>query len=268
MRYHYSLVPGDEPIIKDMPVYDAEGLQNGALLQLGDTDPDSNADQGISLIAAYGSAGSSSSTCVDCVGILQDSTYESTTPSNIYATNSNGAKYGKVIINPFAVYCAEYLQDTTNDVAVISSVSTSVTIDNIEDDIDGGWLYFPLTRSGVAKSLRFITADSNATSTATIDTALVTAANSTDTIIKILPVHHKLTQLNARSTGKSNSSVGLSSVAFTGASTRLCILENYISSDGHGFEPLRRPSHANLNNLSNAKFYADIVMLDHLLNQS
>ena len=32
MRYHYSLVPEDEPILRDMPIYDAALLANGELL--------------------------------------------------------------------------------------------------------------------------------------------------------------------------------------------------------------------------------------------
>ena len=45
-RWHYDLT-GAEPIFMEMPVYDSSNLDNGELLQLGTTDPDSGADEGL-----------------------------------------------------------------------------------------------------------------------------------------------------------------------------------------------------------------------------
>jgi len=257
MRWTYDLT-GAEPIIRDLPVYDATSLYNGELLMLGTTDPDSNADQGISLITAYVS--DSATEAIDVAGILTEKTYESTAPSRIYATDTSGVYYGKVIINPFAVYRAEYLQDTSNDVAITSTSSTTLTVSSLEDDLDGGWVFFPLTSTGVKNSLRFIT--TSASGSCVMDSALTASGTSADTIIKILPQHHQLVALD---TG----AVGLSSVdAKAGSTTAIIILENYLQSFSHTMQPLRRITHAGLNNLTNAKFYADILCTDHLFNVS
>ncbi len=256
MRYVHSLIPEDEPIIRDMPVYDAASLANGELLMLGTTDPDSSADCGISLITA---AVASSAEAVDAVGILTESTYASTVPSNVYSSTAAGAYYGKVILNPFAIYRAEYKQDTSNDLAITSTSTTTLTIGSLEDDIDGGWAFFPLTATGVKNSLRFITA--SASGSCTMDSALLTTGNSSDTIIKILPQNHRLVRLDSTATG-------LTTTAAVSDGVSLQIVENYISSDGHATQPLRKSIHKGLNNLSNAKFYADLVMLDHMYNNA
>ena len=258
MRWAYDIT-GTEPIIRDLPVYDGSALVNGELLMLGTTDPDSNADQGISLITAYVS--NSANEAADAVGILTEGTYASSNaPDAIYGTDSAGADYGKVIINPFAVYRAEYLQGTSNDVAIASVATTTLTVSSLEDAIDGGWVFFPLNATGVKNSLRFIVA--SASGSCTMDSALVGTASTADTIIKILPQHHQLVALDTGATGLC--SVG----AAAGSTTKIIILENYIESFAHAMQPLRRVTHAGLNNLSNAKFYADILCTDHLFNVS
>jgi hypothetical protein len=251
MRYAYSLVPEDEPIIRDMAVYDGTGLAIGELLMLGTTDPDSNADQGISLITAYTN---SSAEAVDAVGICLETPGDT---DNVYATAAGGPNYAKVIINPFAVYRAEYLQDAANDLAVTSNSTTTLTITSLEDDIDGGWVFFPLNATGVKNSLRLLTA--SASGSATMDSALSVTAVGTDTIIKILPVNHRTTDLDTTATG-------LITRAAIGSGVSLHVLENHVRADGISTQPLRRLSHAGLNNVTGSAFFADLVMLDHMLN--
>lgn len=256
MRYHYSLVPGDEPIIRDLPVYSSTSIANGALLMLGKTDPDSNADQSISFIPAY--ATSSSATCVDTVGILQDSTYASVSPGNVYASNANGAKYGKVIINPLAVYLAEWLSDTGNDLAAVTSSGTSLNFTTSEDDIDGGWVFFTKNATASNKNtLRFITA--SAANSLTMDSALPAAATSSDTVIIVRPQNHRTLDLDA-------GSVGIATGTVTGASTRIHIAENYIQSDAISFQPLRVVSHKGKNSVAGGRFFSDLIQLDHVYN--
>lgn len=254
MRYHYSLIPEDEPIIRDMPVYDAALLVNGELLMLGTTDPDAGADQNIAFVTAVTA---SAAEAVDALGILIDSKYAATAPSNVPATASLGPNYGKCIINPFAVYLAEY--DQTDAVTITSTSTTTLTVGSLEDDIDGGFAYFVGTLSGVAKSLRHI--NTAAAGSCVMDSALTTTGAGTDTIIKILPPNHRLTGLNAEATG-------LTTTAAAGSGVSLHIADNYIQSDSTSIQPLRKASHKGLNSLQNAKFFADVVMLDHVYNNA
>jgi hypothetical protein len=253
MQFHYDLT-GAEPIVRDVPVYDASttaSFVKGELLMLGATDPDSDADQGISFITAYVSA--SANEGVDALGTILE------TVANAAALYNGAAPaYAKAIINPFAVYLCEYSQAAADDTAITTGgVSTSLTITSIEDDIEGGWAYFPLAAGAAKGKLRFITEAT--TNTLTVDSAITTT--TADTIIKILPVNHRLTSLNAGATA-------LLTKAAAGSTVTFHIAENYIQSDGHGLQPLRPTTHAGLNSLTNARFYADLVMLDHVYNNA
>lgn len=254
MRYHYSLVPEDEPIIRDMAIYDGTLLNNGELLMKGTTDPDSNADQGISLITAFGTT---TAEAVDAVGILQDVRYQSggIAPTAVYATATNGPYYGKVIINPFAIYLAEY--DQSDAITITSTSTTTLTVGSLEDDIDGSFVYFVGTHTGVTGSLRAITA--SASGSCTMDSALTTTGVSTDTIIR---THMPLSLYNKLN----DEATGLSTTAAIGTTVTLRTVENYIQADNIPFAPLRKASHKGKNNLSKAKLFADICMLDHVYN--
>ena len=125
MRWTYDLC-GSEPIIKDCPVYDAIELVNGELLMKGATVA-GTADGFVSLITAASNDGTTDA--VDAVGILNESKYDdTTTPSSTFAATA-GVRMGKVIINPFAVYRAEYFQTGAYDIAVeASSTTTSIIV--------------------------------------------------------------------------------------------------------------------------------------------
>ena len=257
MNWSYDLC-GAEPIIRDVPVYAAAAgtLNNGTLLMLGTTDPDSNADQGISFITAY--AGSNVE-AVDALGVLNEKTYETggTAPTRT-PVDTSGVYYGKAVINPFAVYKAQYKDGADDDVAITTgATTTTVTITDLEDDIDAGWLFFPLASGGAQGKLRAIA--TSASGSCTVDSAITTTTS--DTIIKILPVNHRTTDLS--SDGK-----GLVSAAVIGTGVNLHVIENYINSDVHVKQPLRWATHAGLNATSNAKFFAELCMLNHIYNRT
>ncbi|MBW2086662.1 MAG: hypothetical protein JRI54_11645 [Deltaproteobacteria bacterium] len=250
MRFSYDLA-GAEPIIRDVPLYDASGIANGELVMLGNTDPDSNADHGVAFQTAYES--SQAASAVDALGVCQEDITCTTLPD----VATEAASYGKVIVNPFAVYLAEYSQAAADDVALTQAWSTTtLTLTSLEDDIDCGWVLgsSESATSGFAGQLRWISA--SASGSCTLSTAPTTAGTTNDMIVKILPVNHRLTSLNAGATG-------LLSQAAAGACVSLHIVENFIEADGLSFSPLRRYNHDGLD-LTNARAYAAIVMLDHV----
>jgi hypothetical protein len=261
MRYHYDL-SGGEAIIRDYPVYDAANLDAGELLMLGTTDPDSGADESQALITAYNATAANQA--IDAIGILNESTYESggTTPSRAPSTTT-GPYYGKVIINPLAVYLVEQSLAAADDAAITSTSTTTLTVSSLQDDIDGAWVYFPLTQSGVKGSLRLLAA--SASGSATMDSALTTTGGSSDTIVLISqPLKYSL-PLEAAAKKVSSGDC----TAQLNAATNLRILQTYIDRDT-GYELMRPQVHYALNNLDQVKggngpkFYYDILLKDHI----
>lgn len=259
MRYHYNIgAPDDEPIIRDMPIYDAALLANGELLMKGTTDPDAGADQGIALVTAYtGSAAEA----LNCVGILQDARWnpnvqgvysQNVAPDDVPATATLGANYGKVIINPTAVYLAEY--DQTDAITITSTAAATLTVAALQDDIDGSFVYFVGGTTGVTGSLRHLNA--SAAGSATMDSALTVAGTAADSIIRTLRPLSATTNLNAEATG-------LSTTAAINSGVSLRVVDNFVQADNIPFVPLRKATHKGLNNLQKTKLFADVVSINH-----
>lgn len=266
MIWAYDL-GGAEPIVRDEPVYDAAGLSNGALMVLG-TSTNSGADMGIALVCSYASTRTGSNAAIDAVGILQESTYEGTVPSATYA-DAAGPRLGKVIINPTAVYRAEYYQGTSYDVAVETSSTTTTIYETLAaaDTFDGYWIYFTHNSATAANqgSLRMVTA--NTTTTFTIP-AIGATPSTSDLYIVISPPH-------AYSGNLSTDSKGLSSVTTMNqyeTCTNIRVMQSWIESASLGFIPLTgykdRDTKVVLGELTgldkNTKFYSDLRLKDHL----
>lgn len=261
MKWAYDITHA-EPIIRDHAIYDDSDLANGELLMLGTTDPDSGKDESQCLVTAYNATAASQA--VNAVGILNENTYESggTTPDRVPSTTT-GPYYGKVIINPFAVYEIEHSLAAANDVAITSTSTTTLTVPTLQDDLDGCWAYFPLTAVGVKGSLRLITA--SASGSCTMDSALSTAGNSSDTVAIIsMPLKYSLPLTAAAKQVAS----GNAQDQFNSA-TNLRILETFIDRDA-GKEPMRPQTHYALDGLDNVKggngpkFYYHVMLKDHL----
>lgn len=267
-KFHYDLILGQEIIYRDVPVYDASTLVNGQFLML---DPTAATD--CRFINGYTG---SSAEMVDGLGTICE-TLNTTTPadpgdaittaatttqraiSSVAATLAQGHRYGKAIINPFAIYLTEYSQATADDVALTGAWSTTtLTLTSLEDDIDGGWVFGTnATTAGFAGQLRYLTAA--AAGSCTVDSAPTVAGTTNDNIIKILPIA-------ARLTGLSSDGTKLKSTAAAGAGVSLCIVENYLGGTNVPLEPLRAQRHKGTNVSSSAKFYADVMMLNSLYN--
>jgi hypothetical protein len=254
MKYAYTL-DGSEVILRDYPVYGAAALQYGALMQLGTTDPDSGADEGQAAVIAYNATAANSGTNV--IGMLNEAIAlaDLVAPSTVV-----GPKYGKIIINPSAVYRGEISLAAADDIAITSTSTTTLTVASLQDDIDGAFVYFPLTQTGVKGSLRQLVA--SASGSATMDSALVTTGGASDTIV-IIPRELK-SPCNLSS--DATKFVGSDATAIEGAA-KFIILSRLIDADG-GVEPIRYARHSGLNNLDQVrggvKFYLDVIPVDHL----
>src|SRR3990167_4518187 len=241
-KFHYDLTEA-EPIVRDVPVYDATTLVYGEFIML-----DSTAASNCRFITGYTGA---SSEMVDGLGMMNESltttskadpgdgitTAKTSTAeaiSSIAATLAQGHRYGKAIINPYAVYLTEYSQAAADDVAITTAWSTTtLTITSLEDNLDGGWILAAdaSTTTNFKGQLRYI--DTAASGSCTVTVAPTVASTTTvDTIIKILPLCSKATALNAGATG-------LLSAAAAGSGISLEIIENYISTPSRPLQTLK-----------------------------
>lgn len=261
MIWHLDLC-GAEPIIRDVPVYDAATIVAGEMVMLGTTDPDSNADQGLAFVTAY--SATEANVAVDSLGICLETLTTSSSPSIASVpSETTGPCYGKCIINPFAVYRAEHTTAAADDVAITSTSTTTVTVPSLQDDIDGFWVYFPLTQTGVKGSLRLL--DESAAGSATMDSALTTTGGSTDTVVVISPPYKYAPMMDAAGCDfiSENADDTLN------ACTNLRIVQTLIDR-GAGIEMMRPNVHYALDNLhecnggAGPKFYYDIVQKDHI----
>ena len=183
------------------------------------------------------------------------------TAASIATTVAQGARFGKAIINPFAVYKTEYSQlaaddetATTNEVA-----DTTITLTAIEQGIDGGWIYSTHLSPIAAErgQLRYVSAA--AVNTLTYLTAATYTAAST-TLIKILPSNHELVDLTADGT-KIATDLPASPVI------SLKVVQNYVEPNGNALEVLRDALHdSSVQYDSLTRFYADVVLLNSAYN--
>lgn len=139
------------------------------------------------------------------------------------------------------VYTEMVEYDQTDTMAVASTSGTTVTVTSLEDNIDTGWLY-AVSGTGIGK-LAFLTA--SASGSATSKTA--TAWDSTTTLIKIVPICHKIVKLNSAAT-----KIGTDA----GAGSFTCFVwETWFEAKGYSLQQLNPTLHDNLT-LTQARFYA------------
>lgn len=257
MRYAYDITHA-EVIVRDYPIYSSSAVKQGALMMLGTTDPDSGSDKSQALVPAYNATAANSA--IDAVGILNENTFASTAPSG--DPTSTTPSIGKVIINPFAIYRVEHSLDAADDVAITSTSTTTVTVASLADDIDGHWVYFPLTTAGVKGSLRLLTAA--ASGSATMASALSVAGTSNDTVVLINPALKYAFNLTSDST-----KVSSGNCQTAGGATNIRVLQSYIEKD-EGLEILSARVHRSIDNLNLVKsgygpaFYYDVMLKDHI----
>ena len=268
-RYRYDLT-GAEIIIRDVPIYAAATIANGEMLQ--------SAATGGTAAAGFITSNALTSTAgVDALGVCLETitttskadfgdiistaaTTSTAAISSIASTVATGSRYGKAIINPFAVYFMEY-DDLVASYFTCAACSASTTYtDTVERYNEGSWFYVvpaPSTTAGKGQ-LRYITA-TNSTSSWTFLTAATTTTG--DSAINIKAINHRLLGVN----GVAGVPTKLSNLTSNDAlgTVSYHVVENYVYGKNRPMEPLRASVHNGLTD-NTLKFGSDIVQLDHV----
>lgn len=264
-KWHYDLT-GAEMIIRDVPMSDASLIDTGQfLMQSAATDRHQETISGVTgasteMVAGVGIALEKIGTAGSQGGYpLQD---PMDTQASINTPTATGQRWGKAIMNPLAVFLAEYSQATADAPAATTNASatTTPTITAIEQDIGGGWLYVCKGSSAANQGqLRYV--KSTAANTPTLDSN-INLTSAVDRLVKILPLNHEKTNLD--STGKM-----LKTTLAAGAGISMKIFQNYIQQNVGALEILRHKLHAGLNlpDVTLTHFFADVLILDHAYNK-
>jgi len=268
MKWVYDLC-GAEPIIKDIPVYDAAAIAQGEMLMLAAS---ANFTVGTGFPNAAVSAYSSTvvtAHAAKVVGVSLEAKDTDDSPSVATATDTTAEVcYVKTIVNPNAVYRAEILSannGTCGDIAVSAwtaagDCNVAVTPTAAETMLTSEWMYVSNAEGPNFGQLRLVL------DTATADSFQLDSAptNTSTTADRVIFIPHKLQY----GMGLSNVGTGLSNgsaVLKIAACTALRVVETLMDADG-GLEIMHNHTHkTSLRKKAGkaAKFYNDITCLDH-----
>lgn len=234
MKLQYTL-SGGQVIIKPYPVYwvGAAGLEGAAMVK-GAT-PGTN--QGFAIIAP-----------ASCAGVLGVTTKAHTLIATQTDSKQDGSVYTreKLIVNSDAVFLCELSAPATAAIAVASTSTTTVTVTNLEDDIDGGWLW------GSDGQVQWIAAAAAGSCT----TKTATGWTSATTISRLLPLFKILQDLNATADK-------LLPAAAIGTG-KVISVENWIQLAGGKREVLDPTKHSgNTYPIATTKLFASIMFQNH-----
>jgi hypothetical protein len=274
MKWHYDLT-GAEIILRDVPVYAAATLSDGEGLMLDATATSDNRYISVN--------GTGSAAFIDALGICKENlsvtsladqgdtittAATTTTPaiSSVACAVTAGQRYAKAIINPFAVYLMEYDQGTAS-YCTCPAVSASTTwTQTVEQYFEGGWIYIcnaPSTSIAANRGqLRWIGVSTNTSSYTLLSALTCTAAEK---CIKIYPVGHRITGVNASAANQETKLSMLTSMS-AGATLMVQVIENFVGGSNKPLEPMRPARHSGIQD-STLKFYADVAMINHVWNQ-
>jgi len=258
MRWHYD-VTGAEPIIRDIPVYSSGALIEGQPMMSGPVATDVNNGRSIPAVATV---------VKNIIGVLQ----EPVTAANALAVVLTGyEKYAKHIINPFAVWLAEYSQTTTDTIILTGADATGKTCTSADFGTDhetGCWDYITSQGVGTGHGNLFCV---GAITTTTVHTAVTDyddylKANAIGDYDLILHARYGATVAAGTvnlSAAALNKITGHLATECTGA---MMVLENYIEGNGIPMQPLVISQHSGNNYKGDApRFYGDVVFQNHLL---
>lgn len=239
MRWAYNLHgSSDGPLIRDFAVTDAGNIVDGEALAFA-------AEPNGTLLASSGPLGA------NFVGMSTETIDASTT-----ALTTGTLVFAKVVIEPLAVYSADYDLAEANDIDVSSATTTAVTIGTADDNLDGSWIY---VNSGTgAGQLAFVGAATTTVLTLDTTTAFSTAPDATSDIVLVrkrgLPTGGK--DLNAAGT------LLATDEDETGA---YAVIQNYIETSTISRHPLEPRTDHLRTGLSNSDLIlsSDIYPLDH-----
>jgi len=253
MRFSYDL-NGASPLMKDLPLYIAgnAGIVAGqALSTCLDDDTEGNGC----------AVASTATTMVDFLGV-------STAPvSDGTSVNATGVMfYANLILNPGAVYRAEF-DDSTNDaVTTVASASGELVTITFAANQLAGWTFCTgpsgNTAEGNLSKAGALSTTASLTNVTGADYDDELGASTTSSLYILIP--------SMLGGGVSGGSLDLNTActkadgapAPTGAA--ILQLENYINSNRFSNEPLRVARHGGKKEVG-AKFYTDIVFTDSVL---
>jgi len=276
MKFHYDLTQA-EPIVRDYPIY------NSASTVLKKGCPMSFEGAITTPVNRYALQASNPAVCDNFVGMLNE-TPDATQSSSAYpslgsndptltALATGVTTYGKIIINPMAIYLAEYSQHADDDCVNTSADSTGKAFTTTATtDREGDWVYITnvgATNAGAGNL--FMIGASTSTSSVTAATSYddyLLGNGTSDTGIFITAPFSALVaggglDLSA-ATGQYGQKIKGAPAVGTG---QIVVVQNYVQTIAGGpLEVLRVERHSGNNyNYSTTKLYADIQFSDHLL---
>lgn len=280
MKWSYDLT-GAEPIVKDMPVYDATTLVQGELLMLGASAFTAGADAGFGLVSAYTTTVMSAA-AVKAVGInlatkTTNAASNTIPPSLSIPTTQNANQVpsvatacnittgvfctSKVIVNPFAVYQAEVT--TADALSIASSSSTSMfTVTGVPvSTFNGAWIYFCASAGPNFGSVRRCISSATA-GTLLMDKAVVNTITTADKVILISPVNMNPYMVSADAVTLGQTTVGSSGV------TTLRVIDNIFdigAGKAQGKQRVQGQVDLGANIAKRAVFYQEVSLLNRMI---
>lgn len=263
MKWSYDLT-GAEPIIKDMPIYDSATIAAGEMVMLGASAFTAGADAGFALVSAYPSTVMSAG-AINAVGICLETKTTADSPSVAVAHNiTTGAVcFGKVIINPFAVYRAEV--STSEALSIASSASTGAFAitgaAGTSGNRCGEWIYFCASAGPNFGNIRKVATTATAGSFV-MDASVSATITTADKVILITERN-----MSPEILGTDAVTIGQTTVGGGSGANKLKVVENIIDR-GNGLELLRAKTHSQKKmdtvQAKKTKFYQEVAMKDHL----
>lgn len=231
-----------EPVYRDFPLKENTTFTNGCLLRLITTAGSTYADV-------------QASTWINTLGLYAGPTKTTSSGSTIALGTS---EYGRVIVNPFAVYLAEYDLSTK----VTATNFSTKTITATSEAQAGDWFLNQTTTSAAYGELLYIASTSTTASVTALSTPTVTPG-TTDEWVHIHCIgkgqgaaQYARMDLNTTATKmKSGSSYG---------GVGIQLIDNHIKSrKSTSLQPLRRATHDNTIDTS-YQVFAEIVAVDNV----
>lgn len=247
MEFTYDLY-GSKPIYRDIPLYDDATTVDGSLYCAGAT---TNNAIAILATAPY----------ENVVGVLLEGGLTAT------GTVALGTfSYGKMIINPGAVFCTQYYTSGTTSyglVATGASDTSQFTVATSDDHMDGGYVY---VYAGTAIGGLYYIATATTTQLDTLST-MATAPDATSYLQLIKGGFGVQDTVTAALAGlKDLDGEATKLISDENETGLFALLEKYIVYDGAPLELIKRSKHDGLTGLNgkNVRFYQNIHPLCHI----
>ena len=230
-----------ETLEKEYPVYSASAdIDKGALVSLGVT---MGTDNGLVILSPADATGN--------IGIMGEDYDYSVEGSSVLGTSD---VMKTILINPLALIEAEYNQ--AGVAATQNDTTTTITLTNLENNIDGAYLF--AVDGNSQGNIRSLTA--SASGSCTILAKFTNDIASGDKFVKVLPTNHRLVVLTADRTQLSNTAaVG---------TAKMRVVGNTVVAPGIvGKAILRAGTHGQLDlGTGTISLYANLIALDNIFN--